>query len=135
MQENDVAGNQFHGRDDLTDPIAQYGRADTQGARQCVNGAQGIEFLDEANDGVKENNAEDDGGIHPTLQGTGDQSRYQQNINQRIVKLGQEQQKWILAFLGGQAVCAKLRLTIFRFLCAQAFQRIRIQCFECLSFL
>jgi hypothetical protein len=68
MQENDVTGNQFHRRDDLTDPIAQYGRADTQRTRQRVNGAQSIEFLDETNDGVKEDYAEDDGGIHPALQ-------------------------------------------------------------------
>ena len=42
--------------------------ADAQRARQRVNGAQGIEFLDETNDGVKEDYTEDDAGIHPTLQ-------------------------------------------------------------------
>ena len=64
-QEDDVPGDEFLGRDDLTLPSTQDGRLPGKNIADGVARLLGLPLLDEADYRVDDRHAEDDQGIEP----------------------------------------------------------------------
>jgi len=127
LQEDDVARHQVGGGDDLTRPAAEHGGTDAEFPRQGIDGSQRIQFLHEADDGVEENHAEDHAGIHPALQDPGHRSRDQQDVDQRVMELGQKKQDGAFSPLRCQAVLSDALEPAFRLFVGKSLGPVGLQ--------
>ena len=110
--------------------VPHHPGVDVQRPGQCLDGAQRIDFLNEADDGVDQYHANDDAGIHPTLQGYGHAGRDQQDVNQRMMKLGQKQHQGVLAPSRRQAIGPVPLLTLRCLFGCQSLFRFALQAMQ-----
>ena len=115
LQQDDIAGHQFGGRDSAhsTGPQDAGFRQGRLGQRR--QGFRRIRFLQKADRGVEEHHAEDHAGINPLVQDRRDRRRGQQDVHQRCVELQQEPHPRTESPRGGNDVRAESRLTRAKF--------------------
>jgi hypothetical protein len=103
-QQDDIARHQLRGVDLLLFPGAQHRGCRGQRAREGRQRAQRLALLDEADDGVEQDDAEDHAGVDPGPEHDLDDDRGQQDVDQRLMELQQEAQqgplplRWVSTF-------------------------------------
>ncbi len=70
--------------------VAQHHGVRRQHLADGGHGRFGLAFLDEADDGIDQDHAQNHGGVDAMTQRAGDRGRNQQQVDQNIVELQQE---------------------------------------------
>ena len=89
-EDDHVAGNEFDRIDAALDAAAQHGRLGGNGAAERGERGLGLAFLDEAEHGIDEDDAEDHAGIDPLAEEGGHRTRHDQHQHQRLCELRDE---------------------------------------------
>jgi hypothetical protein len=84
LQQDDVARHEFSGGHPLLVSVPSHGGLGAHHLGEGLDGAFGLGLLDEPDDRVAEDDAEDDGGIHPFAERGGDDGGGEENVHQRL---------------------------------------------------
>src|SRR5262249_51287971 len=85
FKKHDVARDQFFGRDDTSLAVAQSSRLPGQHVADGIEGLLRLAFLNEAENCINHDNAQDNCGIEPKAHHELDKPGSQQNVNEDIV--------------------------------------------------
>ena len=90
LQDDDVAGHQLVGGDLGALALPQHERLGREHPADRIQRPLGPAFLDEADDRVDQNDAEDHRGVDPLAEPGGDERRAEQHVDQNVMELGEE---------------------------------------------
>ena len=119
-QAHDVARDQGVGVDRVPAPVAAHLRVQRQHLADALERLLGLAFLDEADDGVDDDHAEDHAGVDPVTEYGGDGRCGEQYIDQHIVEVLEEALEHAFLRWCRKPVGAKLGETTFGLGCGQA---------------
>ena len=112
LQKNDVADHQFRGRDAPLLPLPQDRGLGGHGSGQGRQGIDRLGLLEIADHGVDQHHPENNPGIYPLLQKSGDKARNNKDIDQGLMELEEKADERTLAFLGGDGIGPELRQAV-----------------------
>ena len=127
LQQHDVAGDERLGGHALLFPIAAHRRLRGDHACERFDGGLRFRFLEKADDGVHEHDAEDDRRIHPFAQHRRDAAREKENIDERLVELSKKPQPSRRAAPRREAIRAGFLLPPLHFRCGEAIGQIHAE--------
>jgi hypothetical protein len=97
LEKDDVSGDDLFRRDAEAVAVSADGGFSDDQTCEGFDGFFCFGFLNEADDGVDEDDGENDDGVHPFLEGGGGEDGCQEDVNERLVELVEE------AFPGGDS--------------------------------
>jgi len=101
LQEHDVSGHERNGREPRLLSTADDGGLAGNRLGQRGDGPQGLGFLNEAHEGIDQDDPENDGCVDPFLEQAGHERGRKKDVDQRLMELEQEtDQRPLLALLG-----------------------------------
>ena len=115
FDEDNVAGHDLAGGDARAAPVAQHVGARRDHAADGVERVLGLALLDEADNGIDEDHGDDDGRIDEVSEAPGRHRARQEEVDQRVVELGEEAEQRPAGGRGRKLVAAVACKALRRF--------------------
>ena len=127
LQQDQVARHHLRRRDPAFGAGPHHRCFSNHGLSQRGNGFKGLGFLQEADNGIHQHDAQNDPRIHPFLQQRGHDSGHQQNVDEWLVELQQKAQQGSFPSLAGDDIGAEPFLAVLHLKFIEAPLRMTLQ--------